>query len=58
MFQIKHLYSTPNLLAPDGNEPIQIEAAREGLYPGVNAKGLLKEEEEEPNLTEDWVTGS
>jgi len=26
---------------------IRIEAAREGLCPGVDAKGLLKEEEEE-----------
>jgi len=30
-------------IAPDGNEPIRMEAARGGLCPG--AKGLLKEEE-------------
>jgi len=33
-------------MAPDGNEPIRMEAARGGLGPGVDAKGLLKEEEE------------
>jgi len=33
-------------MAPDGNEPIRMEAAREDLCPGVDAKGLLKKEEE------------
>jgi len=32
-------------MAPDGNEPIRMEAARGGLCP-VDAKGLLKEEED------------
>jgi len=30
-------------MASDGNEPIRMEAAREGLCSGVDAKGLLKE---------------
>jgi len=34
-------------MAPDGNEPIRMEAARGGLCPEVDAKGLLKEEKEE-----------
>jgi len=36
-------------MAPDGNEPIRMEAARGGLCP-VDAKELLKEEEEEGKL--------
>jgi len=34
-------------MAPDGNESIRMEAVRGGLCPGVDAKGLMKEEEEE-----------
>jgi len=34
-------------MASDGNKPIRMEAARGGLCPGVDAKGLLKEGEEE-----------
>jgi len=37
-------------MAPDGNEPIRMEAAREGLCPGMDAKGLLKEEERSRKL--------
>jgi len=33
-------------MAPAGNEPMRMEAARGGLCPGVEAKGLLKEEED------------
>jgi len=43
-------------MAPDGNEPIRMEAARRGLCPGMNAKGLLKEEEEESKaVTRSWL---
>jgi len=38
-------------MAPDGNEPLRMEAARGGLCPRVDAKRLLKEEEEEEDDT-------